>query len=167
MILATVIFDYFRDWHLLKWLWRALLAAREAEDSGYIRSALPWDVTVIVINITLGTIASSLYFQYLGCALKDWILIEKKGTHLWLEHRAMEKRRQQAFSAWAGHQFSIYKLKNLQFTNKQVSNIKFTPIIREHIFAPVPQNLFLHFLLNHLFLKCPFRQTRGKVASFQ
>ena len=53
----------------------------------------------------------------------------------------MEKRRQQAFSAWAGHQFSIYKLKNLQFTNKQVSNIKFTPIIREHIFVPVHQNL--------------------------
>ena len=163
MILATVVLDYFWDWHLLKWLWRALLAAREAEDSGYIRSALPWDVTVIVINITLGTIASSfsifgLYFERLDFKLK---------THLWLEHRAMEKRRQQAFSAWAGHQFSIYKLKNLQFTNKQVSNIKFTPIIREHIFAPVPQNLFLHFLLNHLFLKCPFRQTRGKVASFQ
>ena len=29
------------------WFWRALLAAREAEDSGYIRGAIPWVIFII------------------------------------------------------------------------------------------------------------------------
>ena len=62
------------------------MAAREAEDSGYVRGALPWAI---------------IFFEILDCQLTKRQHTDPSNDNT---HRVMEKRRQQAFSAWAGTQ---------------------------------------------------------------